>query len=47
VKLAERVDGWRREWCRVNRQFGKQGSDEMESSGWKRVMEQEKNQKRL
>jgi len=25
----------------------KQGSDQMESSGWKKVMEPEKNQKRL
>jgi len=23
IKSAKRVDGWRREWCTVNRQFGK------------------------
>jgi len=47
VELAKGVDGWRRKLCWVNRQFGKLGSDLMESSGWKRVMEQEKIQKRL
>ena len=45
VQPAKGGDGWRK-WCiGLIDSLVKQGSDQMESSGWKRVMEQDKNQK--
>jgi len=46
VKPARGVDGWRRKWCRFNREFGKNREViRCTAVGGKRVMEPEKNQK--